>query len=94
MGHAVPVESLLWIPGLNRGTAPGGGHQPHGNVHGIKHAATGQEADGRHELYKCTGCLTNMVLFSNLLQPQWGQPICDVRGKICRKTTDWVPGSP
>ena len=19
---------------------------------------------------------------------QWGQPICDVRGKICRKTTD------
>ena len=25
---------------------------------------------------------------------QWGQPICDIRGKICCKTTDKVPGDP
>ena len=25
---------------------------------------------------------------------QWGQPKCVIRGKICRKTTDYVPGHP
>ena len=25
---------------------------------------------------------------------QWGQPNCDVRGKIGCKKTDWVPGDP